>query len=565
MFRNSLLRLMPRSHLGVSASLKHLPIGRASSLRRIIPFSSLASGDTFSRAPSKSSSTGSFRSFGTRSVLDGLLPLAPELSKENKNVFGKGVTSHICEAAECLQLKPNVVAKMKTAEAEVSVVFPVEMDDGTSRLVTGQRIIHSTVLGPGKGGIRIAPDLTEDSVRALAAEMPIKSGIHGLPLGGAKGGIDVDPASLSDGELARVMRGYVRAVLDERYTNHGKVAFGLDSDVPAPDVGSSPPTVNLMDICVDETLRWISDNNIHRTAGVAVPLKRLQEVPASGSALATPMIEEYLCLFREGKISDLALLGCFTGKSIAKGGSEGRVQATGLGVAFATLEYLKTQGTIPAGVNSLDGQSVAIHGFGNVGQGAAKSFGELGASVKAIAEFDGKEYAVYFKDGISAQQQSEMQRYKIEKGTLRGFPGAEVFDMDAFWRLDVDLLVPAARENVITKEVAEEIRAKLVIEGANGPTTPEADEALTARGIAVLPDVFANAAGVMVSYFEMEQNRLGETWSEEEVRQKMHSLIETQTARIVKSSQGHNLRMGAFKVGLATIAKGTQSGDRAAG
>jgi glutamate dehydrogenase len=463
------------------------------------------------------------------------------------NPFLLGVKLHMQEAIARAGLSKVESHRLLTPERSTSVRFPVEMDDGSVRLFSGWRIVHSTRRGPGKGGIRFAKGLSKPTVAALAFEMPDKSSIYGLPLGGAKGGVDVDPESLSTKEIANVMRAYVRAVLDAEWKRSGEIAFGPEIDVPAPDVGTSPPAINLMEIAADEYLAWLARHGQKAVGDHRVPAA-LQKIERSVDGTGTPLLDRYLELFRDGAIPNLALAATFTGKGVDKGGSRGRSEATGLGVAFAALETLKHDGVLSKDAMRFSGQTVAIQGFGNVGHGAARAFAELGAKVEAIAEYDGTAYAIVKPGGFDLQTIDALEAHKKRHGTLRDFPGIEVVDMKTFWTMSVDVLAPSARENEIDARIAASIQARYIAEGANGPTTTEADAIFAERGLTVIPDIFANAAGVTVSYFEMAQNLAGESWSQDEVKEKLYERLSAAFRSIIaiRSEYGITMRDAAY-------------------
>jgi glutamate dehydrogenase/leucine dehydrogenase len=440
--------------------------------------------------------------------------------------------------------------RVSKPELQASFDFSYRKDDGSLAETTGYRTVFSTIRGAGKGGLRVVPDLDQDTVNALASEMPAKTAIMNAPVGGAKGGFRADAKSLSDGEFARAMRGYVEALMDHGHAQ-GRLALGPAIDVPAPDVGTSHPRVALMDIAVDAYLGWLAKNGIDKVGDLVVP-KELAAVKHDADGLSTPFVDRYLQLQAEGKIANVGLLATFTGKSVAKGGSLGRNDATGLGVALATLEVMKHEGLLSKAAKSFDGESVAVQGYGNVGRGAVLAYADLGAKVTRIAEFDGSAFAIEKADGFSRADVEALDLFRARNGTIRGFPGTATLSMDEFWSAPVDILAPSAREGVITDEVAKKIAAKVVVEGANGPTTHEGDAVLSKRGITVVPDVFANAAGVTVSSYEMEQNLKGERWSLDEVNAKLARDIPLAFARLAEAqkAQGGTLRSAAFDVAL---------------
>lgn len=460
--------------------------------------------------------------------------------------FLGGVCASLDAAAKRLGFDAVAQARLRTPENVLHVEFPVRMDDGSTKTFDGWRTRHSTARGPGKGGIRVASGVDADQVGALAAEMPTKPAIHRLPLGGAKGGIDADARTMSAGEMARLIRGYVSSAMTETYERDGTMAFGPKTDIPAPDVGTSRPDVALMDVAVDELLGWLVKNGIDELDGFDVP-RQLHAID-SASSKATPYLDAYLALFEAGAIDDLGLIASFTGKSVDHGGSLGRSEATGLGLAYAAIEALARQGVLTKGADRFDGQTIAVQGFGNVGAGAVRAFTDLGARVVSIAEYDDAPYAVVRFGGFGEEDLDALEAFKQEHGTLRGYPGTETISGDAFWRMPVDVLAPCAREGQITKKNAPRIAARLVAEGANGPTTHDADAILARRGVEVVPDIFANAAGVIVSYFEMTQNTSGERWTLPEVQDKLRALVTSGFEALDRAQKrsGGTLREAAF-------------------
>jgi glutamate dehydrogenase len=439
--------------------------------------------------------------------------------------------------------------RVSKPESQAMFQFAYRKDDGSLAETTGFRTIFSTIRGAGKGGLRVVPTLDQDTINALASEMPAKTAIMNQPVGGAKGGFVADSKKLSDGEFARAMRGYVAGLMDHGH-KQGKLALGPHIDVPAPDVGTSHPRVDLMAVATDQYLSWLSSKGIERVGEFIVP-KELRDVKPDENGLTTPFVDRYMKLFDEGKIPNMGLLATFTGKSVAKGGSQGRGDATGLGVALATLEVLKHQKALPADAKKFNGESVAVQGYGNVGRGAVLSYLELGAKVTTIAEFDGSAYAIEKKDGFTRDDVKAMDEYRSKNGTLRGFPGTEARSLQEFWSAKVDILAPCAREGEITDNVAKMINAKVIAEGANGPTTHEGDAILAKRGVTVVPDIFANAAGVTVSSYEMEQNMKGERWTLEQVNAKLAKDIPIAFARL--AARPGTLREAAFDVALADL------------
>ncbi|MDQ7799976.1 MAG: Glu/Leu/Phe/Val dehydrogenase [Armatimonadota bacterium] len=381
-------------------------------------------------------------------------------------------------AARYVPLKRGIREFLAYPKRELTVNFPVKMDDGSVRIFTGYRVHHSTVLGPTKGGIRYHPSVTLNEVRALAMWMTWKCAIAGLPYGGAKGGVVCDPKQLSPGELERLTR---------RYATEISVLMGPESDIPAPDVGTNP-----------QVMAWIMDTySMHR--GYSVP-------------------------------------AVVTGKPVSVGGSVGREEATGLGCALVAREAARTLGF------SLEGARVAVQGFGNVGSVAALTLHRMGAVVVAVSDSGG---GVHDPRGLDPQA---LLQHKRATGTVADFPQAARISGKELLELPCDILVPAALEGQITAENADRVQAKLVIEGANGPTTPEADDRLQRRGVLVVPDIVANSGGVIVSYFEWVQDLQAFFWTEEEVRERLERLLVRSFRDVWRTAQerGVDLRTAAL-------------------
>lgn len=396
-------------------------------------------------------------------------------------------------ACDVLETDPAVYELLKQPQRIIEVNIPVRMDDGSLKIFKGYRASHNTAMGPSKGGIRFHQDVNYDEVCALSIWMTFKCGIMGVPYGGGKGGIIVNPSELSDRELEQLARGYVRGL--HKY-------LGEKVDIPAPDVGSN-----------GKIMSW--------------------------------MLDEYVRL-----TGDQAALGVFTGKPIPFGGSEGRNEATGLGIAIVAREAAKKLDI------KLDGAPIAIQGFGNVGRYAAKNFERQGAKIVAVSEYTKAKgpYAVYKADGFTFAELGEA----IEAtGDLSTIQGAKEITMDEFWASQVDVMVPAALENSITPEIAEKLKAKLVVEGANGPVTPEADEVLKEKGIILTPDILTNAGGVLVSYYEWVQNRYGYYWTEAEVEDKQEKDMVKAFEDIwqLREEQACTVREAAYLISVKKVAE----------
>lgn len=372
--------------------------------------------------------------------------------KNNPLVNAQLQVSNACEA---LNLDPAALEMLKEPMRVIEITIPVRMDDGSLKTFKGYRSLHNDAIGPGKGGVRFHPGVNLDEVKALSIWMTFKCGIVGIPYGGGKGGVTCDPLTLSANELEQVARGYVRGMF---------AYLGEKIDVPAPDVGTN-----------GQVMAW--------------------------------MVDEYC------KLTGKSEIGVFTGKPVEFGGSQGRNEATGFGVAVIAREAAAKLGI------DLKGARVAVQGFGNVGRYTVKNLIKLGAKVVAIGEWEPKNgtYAVYNEDGLDFDQ---MFDYMGKNKNLVDLPGAKMLSLDDFWSLDVDIVVPAALENAIDEKEANAIKSKLVVEAANGPITPAGDKVLADRGVTVTPDILSNAGGVTVSYFEWVQNLYGYYWSEKEVEDK---------------------------------------------
>ena len=361
--------------------------------------------------------------------------------------------SRLSMAGEHSAVHSETLERLRRPEALFEISIPVRMDDGSLRMFTGYRCRHSTVRGPAKGGIRFHPDVNASEVRALAFWMTCKCAAVGIPMGGGKGGVIVNPKELSQMEMERLSRGYIRGLAD---------AIGPEIDVPAPDVYTNPTV-----------MAWMAD--------------------------------EYAVIHRK------RLPGVITGKPIEIGGSLGRDDATGRGGYYQLKELERIEGWDPGEI------SVAVQGFGNSGQHFARLAAADGYRVVAISDSRGGRF-----DPEGLDIEGQIQR-KVETGKLAA-AGSEITNEELL-QLDVQVLAPAALENVITDANADKIAAKFVIELANGPTTPEADTILYKRGTTVVPDILANAGGVTVSYFEWTQNQTGYAWTLEEVQSRLQTIM----------------------------------------
>ncbi len=381
------------------------------------------------------------------------------------------------DACDTLKLDAAVYELLKEPQRVIELSIPVKMDDGSMKVFKGWRSLHNSAIGPGKGGIRFHQNVNMDEVKALSVWMTFKCCIVGIPYGGGKGGVIVDPSKLSDRELEQLARGYVRGL--HKY-------IGEKIDVPAPDVGTN-----------GKIMSW--------------------------------MIDEYIKLN-----GDSSTLGVFTGKDTRWGGSLGRNEATGFGVAVIAREAAKKLGF------DLKGARTIVQGFGNVGRFTVKNLAvRMGAKIIALAEWDHEHntYAIFNEDGLDY---NEMAKYMDEHRTLYGFPKAKAISLDEFWKTDCDVCVPAALENAVSADVAKGLNCKLLCEAANGPVTPEAAAVLKDRGITDTPDIGTNSGGVLVSYYEWVQNLYGYYWTEEEVQDKQEKDMVKSFGEIWKIKEEYN-------------------------
>jgi glutamate dehydrogenase (NAD(P)+) len=409
---------------------------------------------------------------------------------EHDSMF-ESVLARLDVAAKTMNLDENVNKILRNPTKLVKVSLPVMMDNGKVEVFEAYRCIHSTTLGPSKGGIRYAMDVNQDEVMALSAWMSFKCAVANLPYGGGKGGIKCDPRKMSVGELERVTRAYTRAMKD---------VFGVNKDIPAPDMGTS-----------GREMAWILDE-FNKITGESAP-------------------------------------GVITGKPIVIGGSLGRDAATGRGVMICTLSALKKMNKDPKKATA------SVQGFGNVGSHAARLLAEQGITIVAIGDHTG---SFYNEKGIDIK--AALEYVKNNNNTLKGFKGGVEISSAELLTAKCDVLVPAALQNVITEEIAAGIQASLIVEGANGPTTPEADPILKEKNVLVVPDILANSGGVTVSYFEWVQNKMGYYWSEKEVNEKHDANMELAFEEVWKNTQEYKstMRIGAYITALKKIEQGVK-------
>lgn len=395
------------------------------------------------------------------------------------------VKEHLCRCSTELVENPTIEALLKQPRREIHVSIPVRMDDGTIRTFRGFRVHYNDACGPTKGGIRFHPDETIDTIRGLAALMTWKCALYDLPLGGAKGGVVCNPKEMSLAELERLSRAYVQAICP---------FLGPGRDIAAPDVYTNP-----------QVMAW--------------------------------MMDEY------SRIAGQTSFGAITGKPVSLGGSEGRLDATARGGWYVVAEAVKDYGI------DLDGATVAVQGFGNVGSNAALLAETHGCRVVAASDSSG---GVYADTGIDA---GELLVHKKKTGSVRHFPGTRNISNEELLRLDVGILIPAALENVITARNAYEVRARLIAELANGPMTREAEAILFSRGIPTIPDLLCNAGGVVVSYFEMVQNLNLDHWEEDVIQDRLARKMAAcyGEVRVLAAANGVPLRQAAYSIAVGRV------------
>ncbi|OVE86091.1 Glu/Leu/Phe/Val family dehydrogenase [Natronolimnobius baerhuensis] len=400
----------------------------------------------------------------------------------------ESLQSQVDEAATHLDVEDDVIERLKHPERVLETNLTVEQDDGTLERFKAFRSQFNGDRGPYKGGIRYHPHVSRDEVKALSGWMTYKTAIVDIPLGGGKGGIIIDPAEYSESELERLTRTFAKEL---------RPMIGEDRDIPAPDVNTGQREMN-----------WIKDT-----------------------------YED---------LENTTEPGVITGKNLASGGSEGRVEATGRSTVIAAREAFDYLG------KDLEGATVAVQGYGNAGWIAAKLIDEMGATVIAASDSSG---GIYNPDGFDPVA---AKHHKNETGSVVGYEESqeEITNEDVL-TLDVDLLIPAALENAINRDLAEDVTADVISEAANGPLTPEADRVLEDKGCFVIPDILANAGGVTVSYFEWVQNRQRFYWTEERVNNELEAIIVEAFDALVESYEEHDLdnpRTAAYVVAIERVA-----------
>ncbi len=397
---------------------------------------------------------------------------------------------YLSGATRLMDVGERIERLLTTPERQLQVAVPIERDDGSVAVYEGFRIQHNAARGPFKGGLRYHPEVDEGEVNALASLMSWKTAVVGIPYGGAKGGVQVDPRTLSPGEVERLTR---------KFTEEIQVVIGPTVDIPAPDVNTDA-----------QTMAWIMD----------------QYSKAHGYSP-----------------------GVVTGKPIELNGSRGRVAATGRGVALCTLWAMKDLGI------DVSGATFAVQGLGNVGSWAARILAEHGAKLVAVGDHGGY---IENPEGFDVPALIEHVANDANR-SVAGFPGSDASSLEAFLASDVDALLPCALGGVIDLDVAKGIRARLVVEGANGPTRPDAHELLVDRDVMVVPDILANAGGVTCSYFEWVQNNQHFYWSEEEVNARLEPILRKAYDEVCALGRAKKLdhRTAAFVIAVREVGKAT--------
>jgi len=399
----------------------------------------------------------------------------------------KDMVRQFDRAVEHLDLDPGIAEVLRYPKREMTVHFPVLMDDGSRKVFTGFRVQHSTHRGPAKGGIRYHPAVSLDEVKGMAMLMTWKCAVVDLPFGGAKGAVICDPKKMSRGELERLTR---------RFATEISCVIGPMTDIAAPGVGTD-----------SQVMAWIMDTYTMHTG--------------------------------------TQTLAVVTGKPVELGGSLGRSEATGRGVMFTTCQALASKGI------DVQGATVVVQGYGNVGSVSARLLQDEGAKIIAVSDSRG---GIHNGAGLDAR---DVLRFKQENGSVVGYPGADVITNEELLELPCDVLVPAALGDALHAGNADKVKARVIVEGANAPTTPDTDAIFDEKGILVIPDILANAGGVTVSYFEWVQDLQIFYWSEDEVNAHLHNHITRAFDEVLAISQekGVSMRVAAYIKAVSRVAR----------
>jgi glutamate dehydrogenase/leucine dehydrogenase len=403
--------------------------------------------------------------------------------------FYKAIQDYLDRAARVAHIQAHVQTILTQPKNELIVNFPVRMDSGEVRLFKGYRVQHNNLLGPFKGGMRYHPQVALDDVKALAAMMTWKCALMRLPFGGGKGGIKFDPHSVSRLELQRITRRFTHALGEN---------IGPEYDIPAPDVGTN-----------SQIMAWMMDTYSNMV----------------------------------GSAQKQMVKGVVTGKPVASGGTLGRQKATGQGLVFCLLEWAREK------VFTLEGATMLVQGFGNVGSNTAVILAKLGVATIAVGDHTGY---MYNPEGFNAHK---LQDYVEAHGTIAGYPGGKAITREEFFATKADIFAPCALENQVGEAEAKSLDVKLVAEGANGPCNPTGERILLDKGIDILPDVLANSGGVTVSYYEWVQNKRSETWTEEEVDARLEVAMKRSFREVSDFARQKRceMRVAAYAIALQRI------------
>ena len=406
-----------------------------------------------------------------------------------KYEFFKVIQDYLDRAAAVAEIADYIRLILSQPKNEIIVNFPVKMDTGDVRLFKGYRIQHSNILGPFKGGLRYHESVSLDDLKALAAMMTWKCALMQIPFGGGKGGIKFNPHTVSRTELQRITRRFIHSLGNN---------IGPDYDIPAPDMGTN-----------SQTMAWAMDTYMNTV----------------------------------GHVSKQSVKGIVTGKPVASGGTLGRDKATGQGVVHCITEWAREKNF------DLEGATMSIQGFGNVGSFTAVLLSKLGVSLVAVGDHTGY---LYNPEGFNPHK---LQDYVQETGSIAGYPNGRIISREEFFSTKADIFVPAALENQIGREEAMALNVKLVAEGANGPCNPEGERVLLDRGIDLLPDVLANSGGVTVSYYEWVQNKRSEHWTLEEVDERLESAMKNAYREVSQFARSRkcDLRIAAYALALSRL------------
>jgi glutamate dehydrogenase (NAD(P)+) len=403
--------------------------------------------------------------------------------------FFKVIQEYLDQAAKACGLEPYITTILSQPKNELIVNFPVKMDNGEVRLFKGYRVQHNNILGPFKGGMRYHPHVGLDDVKALASMMTWKSALMRLPYGGGKGGIKFDPSIVSKAELQRITRRFTHALGEN---------IGPEYDIPAPDVGTN-----------SQTMAWMMDTYCNMV----------------------------------GSAQKQSVKGVVTGKPVASGGTLGRTKATAQGMIYCLIEWAAENNFV------LEGKTMTVQGFGNVGSHTALILAKLGVSTIAVGDHTGY---LYNPEGFNAHK---LQEYVAKNGSIAGYPNGKSITREEFFAVKSDIFAPCALENQVGEAEAKTLECKLVLEGANGPCSPAGEKILLEKGTVILPDVLANSGGVTVSYYEWTQNKRSESWTEEEVDEKLEKTMKRAYKEVADFARAKkvDLRIAAYGVALARI------------